>query len=86
MNREDVSQMNMTTKEVAEYIGVSVGTVRSYVHKEGLPVLRFAGRSKWVFRKDLVDEWVEVRSIHQVVNVSKERKVEGYGQLRVLSP
>ena len=35
----------MTTKEVAEYLGVCVNTVYRYVHEEGLPVLRFPGRA-----------------------------------------
>lgn len=77
---------NMTTREVAEYIGVSLATARKYVHDEGLPVLRFPGRRKWVFRKDLVDQWMEERSVPKVIDFTKERKVENYGQLRVLAP
>lgn len=78
----------MTTKEVSEYIGVSVATARKYVHEAGLPVLRFPGRRKWVFRKDLVDKWIEERSMPEVVNMSQERNdvTESYGKLRVLAP
>ncbi|MEK5068061.1 helix-turn-helix domain-containing protein [Sporosarcina sp. FSL K6-1508] len=76
----------MTTKEVAAYIGVSLGTARKYVHEEGLPVLRFKGRSKWTFRKDLVDQWMASRSMPEVVDIAAEKKEEGYGRLRVLAP
>ena len=77
----------MTTKECAEYIGVSVNTVRRYVHEEGLPVLRFPGRRKWIFRKDLVDQWVYERSQPVIVNeLPKEHEKKEYGRLRVLQP
>lgn len=76
--------MTMTTKEAAAYIGVSVNTLRKYVHEEGLPVLKFPGRRKWIFRKDLIDQWVEERSQPQVY-VNNE-PVREYGKLRVLTP
>lgn len=74
----------MTTKEAAKYIGVSVNTLRRYVHEEGLPVLRFPGRRKWLFRKDLIDKWIEERSTPQVY-VNNE-PVREYGRLRILTP
>jgi len=72
----------MTTKEAAEYLGVCVNTLRKYVHEEGLPVLRFPGRRKWIFRKDLIDEWVERRSKPEIIN----EPPKDYGKLRVLLP
>lgn len=72
----------MTTKEAAEYLGVCVNTLRRYVHEEGLPVLRFPGRRKWIFRKDLIDEWVERRSKPEIIN----EPPKDYGKLRVLLP
>jgi len=74
----------MTTKEAAEYLGVCVNTLRRYVHEEGLPVLRFPGRRKWIFRKDLIDEWVERRSQPEVY--INNQKQPDYGKLRVLMP
>lgn len=74
----------MTTKQAAEYIGVSVNTLRKYVHEEGLPVLKFPGRRKWIFRKDLIDDWVAKRSQPDVY-INNE-PVKEYGKLRVLLP
>ncbi|WP_200411951.1 helix-turn-helix domain-containing protein [Virgibacillus salexigens] len=79
-------QGHMNSKETAAYIGVSVNTLRKYVHEERLPVLRFPGRRKWVFRKDLVDEWVEKRSIPQIMNYEENNKPNQYGQLRIMRP
>jgi len=76
----------MNTKETAAYIGVCVNTLRKYVHEEDLPVLKFPGRRKWVFRKDLVDEWVERRSQPEIVNNPNKESNKDYGKLRILSP
>lgn len=77
----------MDTKQCANYIGVHPNTLRKYVHEEKLPVLRFPGRRKWVFRKDLVDDWIYRRSMPEVVNDPSEGQVKKeYGQLRILHP
>lgn len=77
----------MSSKECAEYLGVHVNTLRKYVHEYHLPVLKFPGRRKWRFRKDLVDEWVEKQSQPEVyVNGESKGKAEEYGKLRVLMP
>lgn len=76
----------MTTKEAAEYLGVSLNTLRRYVHEEGLPVLRFPGRRKWIFRKDLIDKWVEHRSQPEIYINNEPVKEKEYGKLRVLLP
>ncbi|MEN0648878.1 helix-turn-helix domain-containing protein [Caldifermentibacillus hisashii] len=75
---------SMTSKQAAEYIGVSVNTLRKYVHEEGLPVLKFPGRRKWIFRKDLIDDWIEKQSKPEIY-VNNE-PVKEYGKLRVLLP
>jgi len=79
----------MDSKQTAAYIGVSLNTLRKYVHEEGLPVLKFEGRRKWTFRKDLVDDWVRRRSQPDVyIKNEKQGKAynNDYGRLRVLSP
>lgn len=76
---------HMNSKEAAEYVGVSVNTLRKYVHEEHLPVLRFPGRRKWVFRKDLIDDWVERRSQPEIINNPAEKQRD-YGKLRMLHP
>lgn len=78
---------HMDSKETAEYIGVHVNTLRKYVHEEGLPVLQFPGRRKWVFRKDLVDAWVYERSQPRIINEPKKKRQDSeYGKLRILMP
>lgn len=82
---------HMDSKETAKYIGVHVNTLRRYVHDEGLPVLQFPGRRKWVFRKDLVDAWVYQKSQPQVtvngeVVKNSDAKRNNYGELRVIMP
>lgn len=79
-----MERTTLTSKEAADYIGVSINTLRKYVHEEGLPVLRFPGRRKWLFRKDLIDKWIEERSTPQIY-VNNE-PVKEYGKLRVLRP
>lgn len=78
----------MNSKEAADHIGVSLNTLRKYVHEEGLPVLRFPGKRKWTFREDLIDEWMVERSKPEIVVMSKpkEEKQKDYGVLRVLTP
>lgn len=77
---------HMTSKETASYIGVSLTTLRKYVHEEDLPVLKFPGRRKWVFRKDLVDGWIERRSQPEIINEPTNGSNKEYGKLRVLAP
>lgn len=80
---------HMNTKECAEYLGVHYNTVRRYVHEEGLPVLKFPGRTRFIFRKDLVDEWVYERSQPEVVikpMAKRRERNEDHGKLRVLMP
>ena len=79
-----MERTTLTSREAADYIGVSINTLRKYVHEEGLPVLRFPGRRKWLFRKDLIDKWIEERSTPQIY-VNNE-PVKEYGKLRVLRP
>lgn len=81
-----MEKTTMTTKEAAKYIGVSINTLRRYVHEEGLPVLKFPGRRKWLFKKELIDQWIEERSKPQIY-INGEPVVEKeYGKLRILTP
>jgi len=80
---------HMDTKECAKYLGVHYNTIRRYVHEEGLPVLKFPGRRKWTFRKDLVDAWVYERSQPELViepMAKRSKENEDYGKLRVFMP
>lgn len=79
---------HMDTRECADYLGVHYNTVRRYVHEEGLPVLKFPGRNKWIFRKDLVDAWIFERSQPEMINAPSDKSGhdDSYGKLRVLIP
>jgi len=48
----------MTTKEVAEYVSVSVGTVRNWVSARYIPFVR---RGRVVrFHRDEIDKWLRI--------------------------
>lgn len=85
---ERTSKQYMSTEEVAKMLGVSINTVRRYVNEYGLPVLKFPGLRKWVFREDLVEEWFLKHSQPKVYVNNQPVKEESkeYGKLRVLLP
>ncbi len=80
----------MNSEECAKYIGVHVNTLYKYVHEGGLPVFRLPGRSKFKFRKDLVDGWIFEMSQPKLTVKGKEVKYKEnngeYGKLRVMIP
>lgn len=76
----------MSTEEVAKMLGVSINTVRRYVNEYGLPVLKFPGLRKWVFREDLVEEWFLKHSQPEVYVNNQPVKEGEYRKLRVLMP
>lgn len=78
---------HMDINEVSDYLKVHKNTIYKYVHQHNMPVLKFPGRNKMVFRKDLVDQWVEKQSQPQVyVNDQPVETVQEYGKLRILQP
>ena len=52
----------LSTREVAEYLGVNEKMVYSLVSAKGLPASKVTG--KWVFPLHLVDEWIEVNTLN----------------------
>lgn len=79
-----VTRSTFSTKETAEYLGVSVDTVRRWVHHEGLPCLKMADGRKWLFKKEYIDRWMEKRM--DVDRQFEEKYEKEYGKLRILSP
>ncbi|WP_142248032.1 helix-turn-helix domain-containing protein [Alkalihalobacterium alkalinitrilicum] len=77
-----VQRTTLDTKEAAEYLGVHVDTVRRWVHKEGLPVLKLAGGRKWLFKIEYIDKWMEKKM--DIDQQFEEKFEEDYGKLRVL--
>jgi len=52
----------MTTKEVAQYLGINEKMVYTLISEKGLPASKVTG--KWVFPQHLVDQWVEAHTIN----------------------
>jgi excisionase family DNA binding protein len=52
----------LSTKEVAEFLGVNEKMIYTLINEKGLPATRITG--KWLFPKNLVEQWVESRTIN----------------------
>ena len=52
----------LTTKEVAQFLNINEKMVYSLVSEKGLPATKVTG--KWLFPKNLVDQWIEVNTIN----------------------
>ena len=52
----------LCTKEVAEFLGVNEKMVYTLINEKGLPATKITG--KWLFPKNLVELWVESRTIN----------------------
>lgn len=79
-----VERSTFDTKDAASYLGVHPDTVRRWVHKEGLPVLKLARGRKWLFKKEYIDKWMEKRM--DLDSQFEEKHEKDYGKLRILSP
>ena len=59
-NNENLESPWMTTEQVAEYLSVSVGTVRNWVSERRIP---FSRRGRVVrFHKERIDAWLSAGS------------------------
>ncbi len=52
----------LSTREVAEYLGVNEKIVYTLISEKGLPASKITG--KWVFPLHLVDEWMEINTLN----------------------
>ncbi|MBQ9257255.1 MAG: helix-turn-helix domain-containing protein [Acidaminococcaceae bacterium] len=53
----------LTEPELAEYLGVSIWTVRRLRCKEGLPVLHFKTMRSILYYRPAVDDWLRYLSV-----------------------
>ena len=53
---------NLSTKEVARFLGVNEKMVYSLVSEKGLPATKVTG--KWLFPQHLVEQWIETHTIN----------------------
>lgn len=71
MNKEDFPSI-LTIAEVAEYLGLHELTVRRLAREGQLPALKL-GR-QWRVKKDLLEKWIENRSLENVEGLSEEER------------
>ena len=67
----------MTTKEVAEYLGIHEKQVYALIKENKIPCTRLTG--KWIFPKQLIDEWLDFdarNSIEKPDEIYRERKYQ----------
>jgi excisionase family DNA binding protein len=52
----------LSTKEVAEFLGVNEKMIYTLINEKGLPATRITG--KWLFPKHLVEQWVVSKTVN----------------------
>ena len=67
-----MSQEMMSTKEVAQYLGIHEKQVYALIKSKRIPSTRVTG--KWVFPRKLVDEWIESNA---KIGLEKAREKSG---------
>jgi len=67
----------MTTKEVAEYLGIHEKQVYALIKDNKIPCTRLTG--KWIFPKNLIDEWLNLdarNSIELPDEIHKDKRTQ----------
>jgi len=71
-----MSEEMMNTKEVAQYLGIHEKQVYALIKAKKIPSTRITG--KWVFPKQLLDEWIESNAKIGLEQARKKsRRIEG---------
>jgi putative molybdopterin biosynthesis protein len=65
----------LSTKEVAQYLGVNEKMVYTLVAEKGLPASKVTG--KWLFPQHLVDQWIEANTTNYPENPSRLAAYKG---------
>jgi len=52
----------LSTKEIADFLGVNEKMVYTLISEKGLPATKITG--KWVFSRQLVEQWVEAHTLN----------------------
>ncbi len=66
----------MNTKEVAEYLGINDKQVYALIKSGSIPCTRVTG--KWVFPRNLIDEWINSTARGSLSAFQPARKAEGH--------
>jgi len=71
-----MSEENMSTKEVARYLGIHEKQVYALIKAKRIPSTRVTG--KWVFPRKLIDEWIETNARSGMAEARrKSKRIEG---------
>ncbi|WZX99694.1 helix-turn-helix domain-containing protein [Bacillus sp. FSL W7-1360] len=73
----------MNVHEAAEYLGVSVSTVRRWIESHNLPVLKLKLGGRLLFKKDALDEWLDM---HMGYIPEPGTEYSKFKQMKVLRP
>ena len=65
----------MNTKEVAEYLGINEKQVYALIKAGKIPCTRVTG--KWVFPKNLIDEWINTTAKGSISTAAKTERHSG---------
>ena len=65
MKKEEI----LTVKELARYLKMDKHTVYRLARKGILPGVKIGG--EWRFKKDLIDKWIEERSLNKNIKGNK---------------
>jgi len=65
----------LSTKEVAQHLGVNEKMVYTLVSEKGLPATKVTG--KWLFPRHLVDQWIETHTINLPHGATGEALADG---------
>ncbi len=67
---------NLTTKEVARYLGIHEKQVYALIKAKRIPATRVTG--KWIFPKKVIDEWIETNAKGGMAEARRKTKqIEG---------
>jgi len=53
----------MTLREASQYLGISEDTLYKYLSEDRIPGVAFKLGNRWRFKKDLLDRWMERKSV-----------------------
>jgi excisionase family DNA binding protein len=64
----------MNIRQASQYLGISADTLYKYVSEETIPAFKLGNR--WKFKKSILDNWMEDRSLNGEPRPRKLAKVE----------
>ena len=74
--------MNLTT--AAQYLGVSAITIRRMLKDREIPAVKIRGR--WLFKKNVIDEWLAKNSWLQIKSPTKKRQTTSSSTQKKMHP